>query len=105
MALSTMAEYTAEKTAYLEAFAKNIKRLREERRISQTDLWKLADLHRTEIGRIEAAEVEPRLMTMHVLADALKVTVDELIAGLPLPKERKPPPMRKRTSPKPPGSE
>jgi hypothetical protein len=44
-------------------------------------------------------------MTMHVLADALKVTVDELIAGLPLPKERKPPPMRKRTSPKPPDSE
>jgi transcriptional regulator with XRE-family HTH domain len=95
MALSTMAEYTAEKTAYLEAFAATVKRLRKERGMSQTDLWKLADLHRTEIGRIEAAEVEPRLMTMAILADALNVTVDELIAGLPIPKERKPPASRK----------
>lgn len=95
--MSTMEAYTAEKTAYLKVFAANVRRLRETHKppLSQTDLYNAANLHRTEVGRIEAGEVEPRLMALHALADALGVKLDELIAGLPVPKERKPSPRGK----------
>jgi transcriptional regulator with XRE-family HTH domain len=96
MAQSTMQEYQAERTAFLEKFAAQVRRLRTERGLSQTDLYKKADLHRTEIGRIEGAETEPGLMTIIVLADALGTKLDELVEGLPVPKERKPAPNSKR---------
>jgi transcriptional regulator with XRE-family HTH domain len=94
MAMSTMEAYTAEKTAYLAGLAANVRRLREEHDPpwSQTELYDAAKLHRTEVGRIEAGETEPRLMALHALADALGVTLDALIEGLPVPKERKPSP-------------
>jgi len=96
--MSTMEAYTAEKTAYLEGFAANVRRLRKQHRppLSQGELADAANLHRTEVGRIENGAVEPRLMVLHVLADTLGVSFDDLIAGLPVPKERKPPPARKR---------
>jgi transcriptional regulator with XRE-family HTH domain len=95
MALSTMAEFKAERAAYLKGFSENVRRLREERGLSQTDLYRLADLHRTQVGRVEGAGVDPRLMTLAIIADALEVKVDDLIAGLPIPKERRPPPKPK----------
>jgi ribosome-binding protein aMBF1 (putative translation factor) len=104
MALSTMAEFKAERAAYLEGFAENVRRLRKERGLSQTDLYSLADLHRTQVGRVEGAKVEPRLMTLAIIAHALGVTLDELIDGLPIPKERKPPPKSKRKQAKRPSS-
>jgi transcriptional regulator with XRE-family HTH domain len=96
MAESTMAEFMAERDAYLKGFAENIRRVRNERGFSQTDLYKDADLHRTQVGRMENAEVEPRLMTLVIIADTLGVSLDDLVAGLPIPKERKPPPVPKR---------
>jgi transcriptional regulator with XRE-family HTH domain len=92
MAESTMAEYMAERKAYLEAFSENVRRLRDERDLSQADLYKLADLHRTQVGRMEGGDAEPRLMTLVIIADALGVKLDDLVAGLPVPKERRPPP-------------
>lgn len=35
-------------------------------------------------------------MTLAIIADTLDVTLDDLIKGLPVPKERKPPPVPKR---------
>jgi transcriptional regulator with XRE-family HTH domain len=110
MAESTMAEYMAERKAYLEAFSENVRRLRDERGLSQADLYKLADLHRTQVGRMEGGDAEPRLMTLVIIADALGVKLDDLIAGLPVPKERRPPPnpkpkRAKRTSSQRPASE
>ena len=88
-----MAEYMAEREAYLEAFSANVRRLRDERGLSQADLYKLADLHRTQVGRMEGGDAEPRLMTLVIIADALGVKLDDLrCAGLPVPKERRPPP-------------
>jgi transcriptional regulator with XRE-family HTH domain len=104
MALSTMAEYTAERKAYLEAFSANVRRLRDERGLSQADLHELADLHRTQVGRMEGGDAEPRLMTLVIIADALGVKLDDLVAGLPVPKERRPPPERKPKRAKRPGS-
>jgi transcriptional regulator with XRE-family HTH domain len=100
MAESTMTEYKAELNAYLKGFAANIRRLREERGLSQTDLYNRADLHRTTVGRVESAKVQPPLTTLVIIADALEVTMDDLIAGLPVPKERKPPPKARRRKPK-----
>jgi transcriptional regulator with XRE-family HTH domain len=100
--MSTMEAYTAEKQAYLKVFAANVRRLREahDPPWSQTDLYDAAKLHRTEIGRIEAGETEPRVMALHALANALGVTLDALIEGLPVPKERKPSPQKKSGPPK-----
>jgi DNA-binding XRE family transcriptional regulator len=95
--VSTKEAYGAERQAYLDGFAANVKRLRAEHDppLSQTALCNATGLHRTEIGKIENGEVEPRLATLAVLAAGLKTTMDELIRGLPLPRERKPPPMRR----------
>jgi transcriptional regulator with XRE-family HTH domain len=96
MAESTMEEYVAERTAYLDGFAQNIRRLRDEKGWSQTDLYNAADLHRTGLGRIEGGQYEPGLLTIAIIADALGVKLDDLVTGLPVPKERRPPPSRKR---------
>ena len=90
-----MAEYMAERKEYLEGFSENVRRLRDERDLSQADLYKLADLHRTQLGRMEGGDAEPRLMTLVIIADALGVKLDDLIADLPVPKERRPPPNQK----------
>lgn len=75
-----------------------MRRLREEHDppLSQTDLWERANVHRTQLGRIETGATEPRVMVLHALADALGVTIDALITDLPVPKERKPSPRGKR---------
>jgi transcriptional regulator with XRE-family HTH domain len=93
-AVSAKEAYEAERKAYLAGFAANVKRLRAEHEppLSQTGLCDATGLHRTEISKIENGEVEPRLATLAVLAAGLDTTIDELIKGLPLPRERKPPP-------------
>ena len=95
---NTPEEHKAELANYLNGFAKNVRRLREEHDPpwSQTDLYDAARLHRTEVGRIEAAETEPRLATLHILAAALGVPLDALIKDLPVPVMRRPPPTRRR---------
>ncbi len=90
--MSTKADWEAERRAYLAGFAANVRRIREEKGLSQTALDGAANLHRTEVGRIEGGNIEPRLMTLAILAKGLGVTIDDLIAGLPTPKHRKPPP-------------
>jgi len=89
-------EWEAERRAYLKGFAANVRRLREARGLTQTDLERATNLHRTEVGRIEAAKVEPRMMTLAILAKGLGVTLDELISGLPVPVHRKPSPQEQR---------
>jgi transcriptional regulator with XRE-family HTH domain len=84
-------EWEAERAAYLKGFAANVKRIRQEKGLSQTDLDRASNLHRTEIGRIEGGKVEPRLITVAALAKGLGVPLDDLIAGLPLPAHRPPP--------------
>lgn len=89
--MSTQDSYKAELTSYLNQFGENVRRLRiAKRRISQEGLADASRLHRTEIGRIEQGNVEPRLTTLVILADSLGVGLDDLVAGLPVPVERKP---------------
>jgi transcriptional regulator with XRE-family HTH domain len=89
-----MEAYKAELSRFLEGFGGNVRRIRMAKRprYSQEGLAHATGLHRTEIGKIEQGVVEPRLTTLFILADGLGVTVDELLAGLWVPQERKPSP-------------
>jgi transcriptional regulator with XRE-family HTH domain len=94
MSMSTTEAYKAELARFLEGFGDNVRRVRLARqpRLSQERLSLAAKLHRTEIGKIEQGLVEPRLTTLLILADALSVTIDELVVGLAVPVERRPSP-------------
>lgn len=89
-----MEAYKAELAGFLEGFGANVRRVRTAKRprCSQEQLADATELHRTEIGKIEQGRVEPRLTTLFILADGLGVTVDDLLAGLWVPIERKPSP-------------
>jgi transcriptional regulator with XRE-family HTH domain len=92
--MSTMDAYKAELARFLEGFGANVRRVRVAKRppYSQERLSDATKLHRTEIGKIEQGVVEPRLTTLFILADGLGVTIDELVAGLWVPVERRPSP-------------
>ncbi len=100
--MSTKEAYKTELAELLKGVAANVRRLREGKEsdkftgYSQEDLAKDADLHRTEISKIECGTTEPRLTTLLVLADALGVTLNDLVTGLPVPKERRPSPQSRR---------
>ncbi len=86
--------YKLEKQRCLQQFGANLRRLRTagDRRLSQEDLSFATNLHRTQIGALEQGRVEPRLTTLLILAQGLAVTLDELVAGVPVPLERRPGP-------------
>jgi transcriptional regulator with XRE-family HTH domain len=88
--------YAAELAGYRKGFGANVRRLRLASRndYSQEELAERARLHRTEISKIELGDVEPRLTTLVILADALGASLDEMVAGLGVPRRRKPPPAR-----------
>jgi len=60
--------------------AKNIKKLRQERGISQDRLSKLADLSLNTIVNVEAGNnPNPTIETIERIAKALEVSIDELL--------------------------
>ena len=64
----------------LPPLARNIKKYRSKLGVSQDKLSKLADITLHTLTKIEiGATPDPRIKTMKKLADALKVTVDDLI--------------------------
>lgn len=59
--------------------AKNVKKERLNRNLSQEDLAAICDLHRTYIGAIERAERNVTLSTLEAIADGLKLPVQDLL--------------------------
>ncbi len=58
----------------------NIKKIRKKKNISQDKLSKLADITHTTLAKIEAGiNSNPTIKTLKKIADALNVTVDELL--------------------------
>ncbi len=57
----------------------NIKRIREQKEMTQGDICRALNLDRGYISSIESGKRNPTLSTLKKLADALKVTVDELL--------------------------
>jgi transcriptional regulator with XRE-family HTH domain len=96
--MSTWKAYRAERAQILREFGDKIRSLREQKPPEQGRAYgqeKLADdarLHRTEIGKLERAETEPRLLTLMILADGMGLALNDLVEGLPAPQERKPQP-------------
>lgn len=66
-------------TELLETLAENIKSFRRENGISQEALADICSLHRTYIGSVERRERNVTLASLAVLADALGVSVPELL--------------------------
>lgn len=64
-------------------FAENLRRLRESSGISQESLARICDLHRTEVSLLERCLRSPRLDTLIILAEGLKLTsLAELVEGI-----------------------
>lgn len=64
-------------------FAENLRRLRESRDVSQESLARICDLHRTEVSLLERCLRSPRLDTLLILADGLKLeSLAELVDGI-----------------------
>lgn len=60
-------------------FANNMKLFRDSKGWSQEKLAEYANLHRTYIGSIERAEKMPSLATVIKIANALNVSISQLI--------------------------
>jgi transcriptional regulator with XRE-family HTH domain len=66
----------------LDIFAANLRRLREERGLSQERLAHNADLNTTHVAKIERTEREPGVRTVAKLARSLGVPVGELFEDI-----------------------
>ncbi len=64
----------------MSTIGKNIKRLRQEKKLSQDKLSKLADLSLNTVVKIELDESpNPTIETIQKIAKALEVSVDDLL--------------------------
>ena len=70
------------KSAHLEIFGHNVRRLRESLRISQEELAHRAGIHRTYVGGIERGERNIGVMNVVKLARALGIKPSELWRGI-----------------------
>ncbi len=63
----------------VERIGLNIRRIREERGLSQEELGAIADLHRAYIGQIERGEKNIGLQNLEKIANALNIDVRVLV--------------------------
>jgi transcriptional regulator with XRE-family HTH domain len=66
----------------LDALAANVRRLRKERGLTQERLAELADLHMTDIARIETQGRDPGVKVLTKIAHGLGVPTSELLEGV-----------------------
>jgi transcriptional regulator with XRE-family HTH domain len=66
----------------LEVFAANVRRLRKERGLTQERLAELADLHMTDIARIETLRRDPGVKVIAKIARGLSVPASELLKDI-----------------------
>ena len=60
-------------------FGEKVREIRKEKGLSQEDLAFKADLHRTYIGMIERAEKNITLINIQKIANALEISIDNLL--------------------------
>ncbi|HLJ28205.1 MAG TPA: helix-turn-helix transcriptional regulator [Candidatus Angelobacter sp.] len=76
-------------------FGKQIRKLREERKLSQEKLSEMCEVHRNYVGRVERAETNIGFERVLKLAYALQVKPMELFRLVPIP-ETLPKPLKKK---------
>lgn len=67
---------------YLKAFGKRLAEIRRKRGLTQEQLAELADMTTLSLSYIEQGRRWPRLVTLHKLADCLKVPISEFFKNL-----------------------
>lgn len=60
-------------------FSEKLKKIREDRNISQKELAEMTDLTQSAISQFETGTSNPNKRTLKILANALNVTYDELL--------------------------
>ena len=65
---------------YLQLIGNHIRRIRENKTLSQFQLATECELSKNQIGRIERAEIATMITTLKRIADVLSVRVEDLIA-------------------------
>lgn len=63
-------------------FGANLRRIREQRNLSQEELMALAGVHRTQISEYERGRTAPEVEGLVKLSCALEVPIGSLLAGL-----------------------
>ncbi|MBS1624072.1 MAG: helix-turn-helix transcriptional regulator [Bacteroidetes bacterium] len=71
----------------VKAFGMHLRRLRDEKNLSQQELADLADMRKTSIQRIEWAQASPTLDTLLTLSQALEISLQDLMK-YSVPKEK-----------------
>lgn len=61
--------------------AKNIKKFREQKNISQSELAEKLNVTRQAVSNWETGKTQPDINTLHKIADMLEISIDELIYG------------------------
>ena len=64
---------------YLKAFGENLRKLREEKGLSQHQLALKAEINKNQIGNIERGEVNTTISTLRVVAIVLEIKPIELL--------------------------
>ncbi|MDX2076815.1 MAG: helix-turn-helix transcriptional regulator [bacterium] len=70
---------------YLRQFGETVREIRKQRNLSQEEFAEKCGLHRTYVGGIERGERNVSLLNIIKMAQALNVTVGDLVKGLRLP--------------------
>ena len=58
---------------------KNIKRIREQKKMKKGEIWRVLGFDRAQMSNIEAGKGNPTLATIEKIAQALGVASDELL--------------------------
>lgn len=69
----------AKETAFVEALGNRIRVLRQKTGLNQDEFAYKAGIHRSHIGQIENAKLTPTVITLLRVADALDITLPELL--------------------------
>jgi transcriptional regulator with XRE-family HTH domain len=64
---------------------KRLKKFREDKRISQTELAESMDILPNQYGKVENGKVLPSLKTLVKAAEALEISIDEIVYGVQSP--------------------
>ena len=62
-------------------FAENLKKCRAQRGISQEELAKKISIHPVQFSRYERGQTAPSIEVVQKIADALEVSIDQLVYG------------------------